>query len=80
MLGLVKDGRVTGLRVDHIDGLFDPEAYLKRLQDRVADVEKSPEAKEQKFYLVVEKILAEDETIPASWPVAGAPATNSWTG
>ena len=71
MFSLVKDGRITGLRVDHIDGLFDPEGYLRRLQDRVAAVAQAPDAGEQKFYLVVEKILAEDETIPASWPVAG---------
>jgi (1->4)-alpha-D-glucan 1-alpha-D-glucosylmutase len=29
---LIKEGHVTGLRVDHIDGLYDPEQYLRHLQ------------------------------------------------
>jgi (1->4)-alpha-D-glucan 1-alpha-D-glucosylmutase len=70
ILRLVKEGRVTGLRIDHIDGLRDPAQYLSRLQRHVA-----PEAEEagglRRFYIVVEKILAPDEVLPPDWPVFG---------
>lgn len=29
---LVESGKITGLRIDHADGLYDPEDYIKRLQ------------------------------------------------
>jgi (1->4)-alpha-D-glucan 1-alpha-D-glucosylmutase len=57
---LIQEGKVTGLRVDHIDGLYDPATYLKRLRER------APET-----YLVVEKILDLGEELPLSWPVHG---------
>ena len=60
VLDLVRKGRVEGLRVDHIDGLRFPAGYLRRLE------EESDGA-----YVVVEKILERDETLPAEWPVAG---------
>jgi (1->4)-alpha-D-glucan 1-alpha-D-glucosylmutase len=50
-----------GLRIDHVDGLYDPEQYLRRLRQRL------PSA-----YLVVEKVLQAQETLPPSWPVAGS--------
>ncbi|HJQ36520.1 MAG TPA: malto-oligosyltrehalose synthase [Thermoanaerobaculia bacterium] len=61
ILDLIAEGKVTGLRADHIDGLHDPAGYLTRLQHRLGEP----------MYVVVEKILAPDETLPASWPVAG---------
>jgi (1->4)-alpha-D-glucan 1-alpha-D-glucosylmutase len=57
-LGL--NGRVDGLRVDHPDGLLDPEQYLSRLRERVPS-----------GWIVVEKILMPDEHMRASWPVSG---------
>ncbi len=60
VLGWVAEGQVTGLRVDHPDGLADPGAYLRRLAAA------APSA-----WLVVEKILGPDETLPARWPVDG---------
>lgn len=60
-LNLVRQGRVQGLRVDHIDGLADPGAYLDRLRAAIG-----PAA-----YLVVEKILEGDEQLPGEWPVEG---------
>ena len=60
IFALIEQGHVAGLRIDHIDGLADPGAYLERLQARVGPG----------FYIVVEKILARDETPPA-WPIAG---------
>jgi (1->4)-alpha-D-glucan 1-alpha-D-glucosylmutase len=68
---LIKDGRITGLRIDHIDGLYDPGGYLRRLQDQLAEVKGAPAGGEQEFYVVVEKILAEEESLPQEWPVAG---------
>jgi (1->4)-alpha-D-glucan 1-alpha-D-glucosylmutase len=60
VLRCVADGLVTGLRVDHPDGLADPGAYVRRLAAA------APSA-----WLVVEKILGADERLPALWPVAG---------
>ncbi len=57
---LVQSGLFSGLRVDHIDGLYEPEAYLQQLRERC------PEA-----YVVVEKILTGDEQLPASWLIEG---------
>lgn len=58
---LLREGVFQGLRVDHIDGLYDPETYLVRLRQLAG-----PEA-----YIVVEKILEEGEQLPGSWPVQG---------
>jgi len=60
VLGLVADGTVTGLRVDHPDGLRDPEGYLKRLLEATGGT-----------WVVVEKILEPGEELPPRWPVAG---------
>ncbi len=69
VLRLAREGKATGLRVDHIDGLYDPMGYLAQLQTRLAPEKgKRPAAP---FYVVVEKILAEGEDLPAEWPVQG---------
>jgi (1->4)-alpha-D-glucan 1-alpha-D-glucosylmutase len=57
---LVDEGWVTGLRIDHIDGLYDPAEYLRRLRERL------PEC-----YIVVEKVLERNETLAPEWPVSG---------
>jgi (1->4)-alpha-D-glucan 1-alpha-D-glucosylmutase len=62
ILSLVEDGSVHGLRIDHVDGLADPLAYLKRLQGAVGKPD---------YYVVVEKILGADEELRSEWPVAG---------
>jgi (1->4)-alpha-D-glucan 1-alpha-D-glucosylmutase len=64
VFSLVERGAATGLRVDHVDGLFDPAAYLRRLQQCVG-------GSEHDFYIVVEKILGPNEPLPADWPVFG---------
>ncbi|MCO5732027.1 malto-oligosyltrehalose synthase [Rhizobium sp. SSA_523] len=61
ILDLVRSGQVDGLRVDHVDGLSDPGGYLERLRK-----EAGPDC-----YLIVEKILADKEQLPAEWPIAG---------
>src|SRR3984885_13315890 len=58
---MLESGEIDGLRIDHIDGLFDPQAYLEALRAGA----KRP------FYLVVEKILAPHEALRAGWPVEG---------
>jgi (1->4)-alpha-D-glucan 1-alpha-D-glucosylmutase len=65
---LISDGKVSGLRIDHCDGLYDPLDYLLRLRDhtKLFDGEGAPG-----FSLVVEKILAGDELLPREWPVCG---------
>lgn len=66
VLRLYAQGLITGLRIDHIDGLAAPGAYLWRLRAsmRHAAPQKTP-------YLVVEKILAPQEKLDARWPVEG---------
>lgn len=61
ILALVRSGAVDGLRIDHVDGLADPRAYLQRLrQEAGADC-----------YITVEKILSKGENLPADWPISG---------
>ncbi len=60
VLKLVRQGHFSGLRIDHIDGLYDPLQYLERLA--VA----APET-----YVVVEKILEERENLPRTWKTQG---------
>ena len=64
---LVRQGLVTGLRVDHVDGLLDPLKYLTDLQ-REARGRKS---ESPSFYVVVEKILGHDELLRREWPAQG---------
>jgi (1->4)-alpha-D-glucan 1-alpha-D-glucosylmutase len=59
-LRLVAEGRVDGLRVDHVDGLARPKQYLDALREAGA-----PD------YVLVEKILAPEEELPAGWATAG---------
>jgi len=54
------EGVVDGLRIDHPDGLRDPEGYLRRLAREVPP----------NTWVVVEKILEPGERLP-QWPVAG---------
>ncbi|WP_018042175.1 malto-oligosyltrehalose synthase [Methylobacterium sp. 88A] len=57
---LISEGRIDGLRIDHIDGLADPQGYARALQSAVGPG----------FYVVVEKILEPGEKL-RPWPVAG---------
>lgn len=60
ILQLLREGVLDGLRIDHPDGLADPDGYLARLHEATGG-----------RWTVVEKILADGEQLPASWPVAG---------
>ncbi|UHG93964.1 malto-oligosyltrehalose synthase [Spirosoma oryzicola] len=59
---LLERGVFQGLRIDHIDGLYDPTQYLERLRELAGD----------DAYIVVEKILETGEDLPANWPIQGA--------
>jgi len=69
VIELVQAGIVSGLRVDHPDGLQDPAEYFRRLQKAIAAEDGHP--KPAPLYIVAEKILAEGEALPADWPVSG---------
>lgn len=68
ILRLVAKTSAAGLRIDHIDGLRDPLAYLNKLQERLSSDETR---KDTTAYLIVEKILARNEELPSDWPVCG---------
>ena len=56
------DERVfDGLRIDHIDGLFDPEKYLNNLRSLAGPNQ----------YIIIEKILEWGETLSSQWPIQG---------
>ena len=68
---MLKARDVTGLRIDHVDGLWDPKKYLLSLQERYAQLCSVPAA-EEGLYVVVEKILdLNRESLPPDWPVHG---------
>ena len=68
ILELIGEHKVTGVRIDHIDGLFDPQNYLTKLQVRLGD---PATAELERFYVVVEKILEYGEELPQSLRCAG---------
>ena len=61
ILEWVKEGIFQGLRIDHVDGLYDPTLYLEQLRQMAG-----PET-----YIVVEKILEKGERLPDYWPIQG---------
>ena len=67
---LVSDGKVNGVRIDHIDGLFDPLEYLLRLKERLTPKDRST-VDFPGFPIYVEKILSRTEPLPQDWPVCG---------
>ena len=72
VLELVAGGKIQGLRIDHPDGLYDPAGYFRRLQAHVARALGKPVTGDRCFYVVAEKILAEDEALREDWLVHGA--------
>lgn len=58
---LIDAGHISGVRIDHIDGLAYPREYLTRLSERGGSG----------LYLLVEKILGADEKLRPDWPVHG---------
>lgn len=60
---LVRQGVVSGLRVDHPDGLLDPEQYFQDLKHACGP--------DHKLYLVAEKIVVGDEMLRPTWAIDG---------
>jgi (1->4)-alpha-D-glucan 1-alpha-D-glucosylmutase len=60
---LIRERKITGLRVDHPDGLYNPPEYFQRLQKSYHP--------DDPFYIVGEKILTKGEKMPEDWPVSG---------
>jgi (1->4)-alpha-D-glucan 1-alpha-D-glucosylmutase len=59
----LRRGRITGLRIDHPDGLWDPWEYFERLQEKAGPA--------RPLYVVAEKILSGDEALAPDWTVDG---------
>ena len=62
---LAGEGLVDGVRLDHIDGLAEPAAYVQRLRQRLEALTQGP------VYIVAEKILGAEESLPADWGIDG---------
>jgi len=65
-LGLMKEGRVSGLRIDHVDGLLEPVRYLEALRTLAGEAGAG-----DSFLLLVEKVLDQEEHLDRTWPVDG---------
>ena len=65
LIELAEEGAIDGVRLDHIDGLLDPQQYLLQLRAATANSARP-------MYLVVEKILARQEWLSPEWPVDGS--------
>ncbi|AWH53633.1 malto-oligosyltrehalose synthase [Stenotrophomonas sp. ESTM1D_MKCIP4_1] len=70
-LRLVREGWVDGLRIDHVDGLADPGAYLARLRADLDEAAAEAGRRGPDITLHVEKILAEGEVLPQEWACDG---------
>jgi (1->4)-alpha-D-glucan 1-alpha-D-glucosylmutase len=72
ILDLVSAGAVTGLRIDHPDGLYLPREYFEKLQQRCSKALGTGLPKDRRaIYMLAEKILTGSETLPKEWPVHG---------
>lgn len=58
---LYNEGLIQGVRIDHIDGLYHPQAYVKRLRALLGN----------ECYIIAEKILEGDEDLPRDWDLEG---------
>ena len=72
VLELVSTGAVTGLRIDHPDGLYLPREYFVKLQQRSAKALGIGLPRDGRaIYMLAEKILTGSETLRKDWPVHG---------
>lgn len=68
---LLEKGWVTGLRIDHPDGLRDPQSYFKSLKTLYRSHRPADDDSTSEVYVVAEKILSGDEPLPSDWAVSG---------
>jgi (1->4)-alpha-D-glucan 1-alpha-D-glucosylmutase len=74
---LVREGRVTGVRIDHPDGLFDPAKYFDALQDLAAEGWGMARGQgSTPLWVVAEKILSSRERLASGWAVHGTTGYN----
>jgi (1->4)-alpha-D-glucan 1-alpha-D-glucosylmutase len=75
---LLAGEKITGLRVDHPDGLYDPARYFEQVQDlaRRAWSARRDAHVAAPLYLVAEKILSAGESLPESWAIHGTTGYN----
>lgn len=66
LLRLVAEGRVDGVRLDHVDGLYDPAAYFEALRSALAEAGGG-----RRIWVIAEKVLSPGEALPSSWAVDG---------
>src|SRR5712692_8330729 len=72
LLELVRTRAVTGLRIDHPDGLYLPREYFEKLQLRCAKALANALPQDGRaIYMVAEKILTGTEMLRKDWPVHG---------
>ncbi|MEB3287274.1 MAG: malto-oligosyltrehalose synthase [Vampirovibrionales bacterium] len=69
----VEEKKVSGFRIDHPDGLYDPAKYFVNLQEKAAASFKPDQWRRDQLplYVVAEKILAQHENLPEDWPIHG---------
>lgn len=67
----LEQGFVTGLRIDHPDGLRDPQNYFKNLQALYRSTQPADGSSAPDVYIVAEKILSGDESLSPDWAVCG---------
>jgi (1->4)-alpha-D-glucan 1-alpha-D-glucosylmutase len=70
---LYAEGWIDGVRIDHVDGLAYPETYCRKLRTRLAALElhRPAHCRAARAYLIVEKILAAEESLPEGWQTDG---------
>ena len=71
LLELVATGALTGLRIDHPDGLYLPRPYFEKLQQRCAQTLRKHAPDRRAIFMLVEKILTGEERLRKDWPVHG---------
>ncbi len=73
---LVRKGYVSGMRIDHPDGLLDPQKYFEDLQEQVplpgrSEAGPGQAVPRRRLFLMAEKILVGDEELRPSWTIEG---------
>jgi (1->4)-alpha-D-glucan 1-alpha-D-glucosylmutase len=69
---LYAEGLIDGVRCDHVDGLANPRRYCRQLRHRLEQLRKQrPAGTSRDAYVIVEKILAADESLREDWRTDG---------
>ncbi len=72
LFSLLQSAAVHGLRIDHVDGLYDPRRYLEQCQEWARTTLGLPaDSNDRPLFIIVEKILGNGEHLSGAWPVHG---------